>query len=203
MRALQRAALACAALAGLAAGSAEGRAAAHPGHASFGQADLNPASRSLEVALCVNAFDLEQALSRAAGRPVDLERNPEAEALVRDYVARRFRLSLADGREPALVWVGREDFVSTMWLYFEFPLPEAAPLDMAGAALAHTLFFELHPEQVHALHVGRGAARATLRFTPSEPRRALRAPEPSPEPNREGRRGAPRAPTVPHEYSSH
>lgn len=144
---------------------------AHRFHVSLAQADYNPKSGSLEVALRVNAFDLEQALSRAQGVQVDLDRTPGIDELIESYLSERITLSAPDGRRAAFEWVGKEDFTLELWLYFELRVAaRTPPRELKGHTLSNRIFFELHPEQTNSVTYGRGRTRRSLRFTADQRR---------------------------------
>ena len=144
---------------------------AHRFHVSLAQADYNPKTGSLEVALRVNPFDLEDALTRAHGSKVDLDRTPDVDEHIVRYLRERFTLTSPDGERARFEWVGKEDFTLEMWLYFELRVDAPAgsrPKDLAGHTVSNRLFFELHPEQTNSVTYGRGKSRKSLRFTSAQ-----------------------------------
>ncbi len=149
----------------------------HRFHVTLGQAEYELKTGSLEVALRVDPFDLEEALTAAHGSKVDLDRTPRIDEHIARYLKQRFVLRTPTGEHAPLEWVGKEDFTLEMWLYFELPVAQgrAKPADLAGYSLENRVFFELHPEQTNVLTFGRGEARRSLRFTPEAPRADLKA----------------------------
>lgn len=62
----------------------------HPYHVSLAEVNWNPKSQKFEVALCLWPADLEKALARQTGRPVDLAKEPNVDRLLESYVSQRF-----------------------------------------------------------------------------------------------------------------
>jgi len=62
----------------------------HPYHVSLAEVNWNPKSQKFEVALCLWPADLEKALARQTGRPIDLAKEPEVDRLLEAYVSKRF-----------------------------------------------------------------------------------------------------------------
>ncbi len=126
----------------LAACCALGMGAAHPQHVTLAEAEWNPDSRSLEVALRITPAQLEEVVERHAGRSVDLDA-AGADAAVEAWLRTAFVVTppdptpgddlLASDDRPAsddtpaapvrLKYVGKEVGISMAWVYFEAPLP--------------------------------------------------------------------------------
>lgn len=133
------------------------RVRAHPYHTTSAVADVR--GRTLEVTLTVTPEDLQEALRRRAGRPVDIDADPEVDALAHHYVATRFVVKHA--KAPlTMQWIGCEVEAETARLYFEFPLPA----DLTAVTLRNGVFFELAPAQINRVLVRRGKKARTLRF---------------------------------------
>ena len=145
--------------------------ARHPSHVTIAQAEFNAESASLEVALRIDPFDLEKALTAVAGEPVNLDQTENVDELVVDYLNEAFVLQFDEADPIELNWVGKEVFVHTAWLYFEFTLPDGPD----GAQLTNRLLFELQDDQVNTVNYRRGASLKTLHHTLEEPRQRLSA----------------------------
>ena len=76
----------------------------HPYHVSMAEVNWNPKTQKFEVALCLWPADLEKALARQTGRPIDLAKEPDVDRLIEAYVAKRFTIRsthrTADQTEP-------------------------------------------------------------------------------------------------------
>lgn len=142
---------------------------AHPSHVTIAQAEYNDETRSLEVALRIDPFDLEDVLSARAGERVSLDTTADVDRLIAEYLAVAFVVEPDGARPVALEWVGKEVFVHTAWLYFEFPLPDGPE----GVFVTNRLLFELQDDQVNTVNYRRGELLKSLRHTLARPRHVL------------------------------
>ncbi|MEM6989534.1 MAG: DUF6702 family protein [Myxococcota bacterium] len=130
-------------------------ARAHPYHVSTTVAQLR--AGNLEVTLQAAPEDLQEALTRLAGKDVDID--GDVESLIRTYVRRHFKVRGPEG-PVALSWVGSEVELEVARLYFEFATP--------GSPHSYTLFngafFDIAPAQVNRVTIRRGETVRTLRF---------------------------------------
>lgn len=136
-------------------------AQAHPFHVSVTEAEWNREKLQLEVAVRVDANDLEQALRKQFGPGTVLEQ-PDTEARLEGYVRQNWQTRAADGTAVRLAWVGFEIEEQTAWIYFAVPLPQG----WKGSTVTHRLLLEEVSEQSNLL-ILREAARGTcctLRF---------------------------------------
>ena len=99
----------------------------HPYHLSTAEVECNAAKRRLEVSLAVLAIDFEETLSRRAGHRINLDRTEGVDAIIENYLADRFVVTLPDGTKPRPSYVGREDAKKIVWLYFTVPLVGKSP----------------------------------------------------------------------------
>lgn len=147
-------------------------AQAHPFHVSVAEAEWNREKSQLEVAIRIDANDLEQALRKQFGTGMVLE-DPETEARLEGYVRQNWQTRTADGAAVRLVWVGFEIEDQTAWIYFAVPLPDG----WKGSTVTHRLLLEEVSEQSNLL-ILREAARGTcctLRFHREQPTQRLLA----------------------------
>ncbi|QDT14397.1 DUF6702 family protein [Alienimonas californiensis] len=104
--------------------------AVHPQHVTLAEAEWNPQSQSLEVALRITPAQLEEVVERHAGRSVDLDAEA-SDAAVAAWLRTAFVVTPpdpdpTDDEAPApapLKYVGKEVGISVGWVYFEVPLP--------------------------------------------------------------------------------
>ena len=154
---------------------------AHPNHDAIAEMDWNPKTRSLEVALQVNARQLERVLSENR-KAVDLdEQDPATEKLLKAFVEKHVRLTGKDGRAVQLTWVGADIKVRSAWLYFEFILPKGeSPI---GYEIANSVFFAQFEDQTNtvALKLKDGEPRTFLRFSKDSPVAKIGVREPNTE----------------------
>lgn len=151
--------------------------AAHPYHASIAEVEWNRRSGCLEVALRVNSLMLERALTAATGTSVNLERTANAETLVRDYVAERFRVTDAAERSGRINWVGMELEKLDLWTYFELELrpPDDGDSPAHGPAIRPALTVDSDrpgPADRSSAETARDhASSGTLEARPADPGR--------------------------------
>lgn len=151
-----------------------GAAAAHPFHVTIAEAELNPKTGMLEVALWINPTDLEQALAQRTGARVDIEKTPKVDKLIADLLREKIRIIKPDGKALSLQWVGKEVSLKATWLYFQFPCKQS----LKGAKIKNALFLDTVPKQVNTINVKEGKRRGTVHCTRREPQRPLRYVEP-------------------------
>jgi len=147
-------------------------ARAHPFHVSLAEAEWNAKTGQLEVALKVHATDLEKALRRHSGKPIDLDKSPEADRRIIAYLKHVFRVLSPQGRPCAIKWVGKEVTLKSAWLYFEIPLPKG----IEGVRFSNQIFFELLSNQVNTVNFKQGRRKLTLRFTRQSAKHVARFP---------------------------
>ena len=139
---------------------------AHPYHTSSAVADLR--RRRLEITLTVTPEDLQEALRRQSKRVLDIDSDPNVDALAEAYVKARFKVEGEDGPlSPS--WVGSEIEDDAARLYFEFRLPK----DPSTIKIRSAVFFELAPAQINRVLVRRGKDVRTLRFRADDPAKPL------------------------------
>lgn len=142
-----------------------GLAFAHAFHTSEAEADWNAKSGSLEIALCVEPFELERLLTSIHEEKIDLERTPEVDTLVSDWISASFKVSSAKGELVGLSFVGFEVSAKEAWVYFEVPLPGG----LDGVQLENRVFFDLHAKQINTVLIRDGDFRQTLTFLEAQP----------------------------------
>jgi len=135
---------------------------AHPVHASAAVADIR--GRRVEITLTASPEDLQEALRRESGRPLDVDSAPDIDALAHAYVVDRFTLEGPQG-PLSLTWIGCEVTDEAARLFFEFKLPK----DPSGVMLRNAVFFELTPAHINRVQVRRGERSATHRFRATDP----------------------------------
>jgi len=138
-----------------------GLAPAHKFHTSFTEAEYNAAERSLQITLRTFPDDLENVLSRRAGKAVRLDQKKAVEPLLTAYLQETFQLKNARGEIAKLSWVGIDAGVDSAWLYFEAHLPEGST---AGATLRNQFMFDLYDDQINLVNVKQDKRKHALTF---------------------------------------
>lgn len=131
--------------------------ASHPYHVSVAELNWNSRSNAFEVAMCVWPADLEKAVSRQQGTPVDLDLQDNVDPLIEQYVQSRFSICHASDPKPVagkFRWVGHQRDLKQAWLFFEISIPsdgEAARSDKTsqGWVVENRIFFELNDDQMN------------------------------------------------------
>ena len=126
----------------------------HPQHVTLAEAEWNPDSDSLEIALRLTAAQLEEVVERHAGRSVDLDAK-SSEKAVAAWLASAFAFvppdpDPTDDETPApatLKYVGKEAGITVAWVYFEVPLPNG----WEGVRVADAVRLAIEPEQHNTL----------------------------------------------------
>ncbi|MGF1581444.1 MAG: DUF6702 family protein [Gemmataceae bacterium] len=120
---------------------------AHPFHASIAEAEWNPKTKKLEIALWVHPVDLEKALNRATKQQIDLDKTANLDGHITAYLKKVVSVKTAKGKSKQLEWVGKEIKLKGAWLYFQFSL-EGGPV---GTKISNRIFFELLPDQENTI----------------------------------------------------
>ena len=149
-------------------------AAAHPGHASLAEIELNLETGNLEVALCVWPEVLERAINSGDQPALRLESRGEAMAEVdRRIVAlldRQFVVRDASGKALEIRWVGKQVDLKRCWIYFE--VVDAA--DAARLILENRLFTDRYADQVNGATLIVEGRRTSWLFSRDEFRHVIR-----------------------------
>lgn len=109
--------------------------------------DYNANEKLVEITIQLFTRDLVPVLEKQTKKSIDLEKTPEIDKILLDYLSRNFVLKNTKGEAQKLNWVGKELKVDTAYVYIEIPLPES----LEGASLQNTIFFESFPEQTNLL----------------------------------------------------
>ena len=137
---------------------------AHRYHTSFAEADYHREEQSLQVSLRTFADDLENVLTRRAGKRISLERRKQAEPLVLAYLQECFQLKGASGELSKLSWVGMEVRVDSVWLYFETKVPGG----LKGLQLRNRFLQDLFDDQRNVINFKEGGRKVALSFVPGD-----------------------------------
>ena len=138
------------------------------------EVNWNEKSQKFEVALCLWPADLEKALQRQAGRPIDIAKDADIDQLMAAYIGKRFtidskpydteRKKMEDSPTtgptdrdatnktvdhlPRLKWHGHEANAKEVWLYFE-----VTGDSKANWTVENRVFFELNDDQLNHIPV--------------------------------------------------
>jgi hypothetical protein len=133
---------------------------AHRYHTSLTRMDYNEKEKLVEISIQLFTHDLVPVLEQKAKKRVDLEKTPEVDKLILDYLNENFVLKNKNGEPLSLKWVGKELEVDAVWVYVESPSPES----LSGANLQNTVLFESFPEQTNLVIARFDGKKADLLF---------------------------------------
>jgi hypothetical protein len=122
--------------------------------------DYNEKEKLVEISLQLFTHDLVPLLEQNAKKRIDLEKTPEADKLILNYLNENFVLKNKNGEAQTLRWVGKEIEVDVVRVYVEIASTES----LAGANLQNTLFFESFPEQTNLVIARFDGKKADLMF---------------------------------------
>lgn len=132
----------------------------HRYHTSLTRMDYNAKEQIIETSIQLFTHDLVPLLERKSGKRVDLEKTPDIDHLLLDYLNENFILKDEKGDAKKIKWVGKELDVDTARVYVEIP-SEKSP---EGFSLENTLFFESFPEQTNLVIVRFDGKKSDLLF---------------------------------------
>lgn len=99
----------------------------HPGHMTRIEIRASDDGKSIEIAMRIDAADLEAALKARVKKPVDLSKlsDDEAQKLVGEYLRATITANGEKLTEDQFAWVGWERKSKTpyAWIYFEMRIP--------------------------------------------------------------------------------
>ena len=146
---------------------------AHPFHASLAEVEFNAQTHSLEVALRVDAGDLEEALRRMTKKSVDLDKTPQVDRLIQQLLVKSFQVkdaSQVTTRWARHKWIGWQLQTRNAWVYFEVPLPTT----VESITVQFPLFLEQVPRQVNMFSLKENGKRRSMMFHRLNPKRVIR-----------------------------
>jgi len=115
------------------------------------------------------------ALERRAKRKIDLEKTPDADLILFQYINENFVLTDKNGTTKKLVFVGKEVQVNTVYVYLE----TASDENLENYTLKNTLFFESFPEQTNLVIARFGDKKADLLFKAGDKFKKIEAAKPA------------------------
>jgi hypothetical protein len=118
---------------------------AHRYHTSLTRMDYNEKEKLVEITIQLFTHDLVPVLEKRTKKSIELEKTPDIDKIILEYLSQNFILKNKKGEAQSLNWVGKELEVDTAYVYVEILLPEG----LEGAALQNTIFFESFAEQTN------------------------------------------------------
>ncbi|MBA2620486.1 MAG: hypothetical protein H0U87_04735 [Acidobacteria bacterium] len=133
---------------------------AHTYHTSLTRIDYKTKENLVEISIQLFTHDFVPALERRAKKPIDLEKTPEIDKIILDFVNANFVLKDKTDRAKKLVFVGKEIQVDTVFVYVETDSDE----DLENFSLRNTLFFDAYAEQTNRVVARYSDKKADLIF---------------------------------------
>ena len=128
---------------------------AHPWHETYAELDLREARGLFEVALRVDALELEQAVGRRTGERLSIDDRDAFEPHLAAYLRATFLVRSEGGSWSEPKWVGYEAELRDAWLYFELPLPPGpGPLWLSNEILFERNAFQSNQLWIRAEDFG-------------------------------------------------
>ena len=118
---------------------------AHRYHTSLTRMDYNAKEKIIETSIQLFTHDLVPLLEAKSKKRVDLEKTPDVDKLIFNYLSENFILKDSKGEIKKIKWVGKEINVDTARVYIEISSDKSPD----GFSLQNTLFFESFPEQTN------------------------------------------------------
>ena len=107
--------------------------------------DYNAKEKVIETSIQLFMHDLVPLLEQRTKKKIDLEKTPNIDKLILDYLNENFIIKDDKGETRKIKWVGKEVDVDTAWVYLEISSDKSPD----GFSLQNTIFFESFPEQTN------------------------------------------------------
>ncbi|MGC2237884.1 MAG: DUF6702 family protein [Pyrinomonadaceae bacterium] len=133
---------------------------AHRYHTSLTRMDYNEKEKLVEITIQLFTHDLVPVLEKRTKKSIELEKTPDIDKIILEYLSQNFILKNRKGEAQTLKWVGKELEVDTAYVYVEIPMPESPE----GATLQNTIFFESFAEQTNLVTSRFDAKKSDLLF---------------------------------------
>ncbi len=133
---------------------------AHRYHTSLTRMDYNEKEKLVEITIQLFTHDLVPVLEKRAKKSIELEKTPDIDKIILEYLSQNFILKNKKGEAQTLNWVGKELEVDTAYVYVEIPMSESPE----GLTLQNTIFFESFAEQTNLVTSRFDAKKSDLLF---------------------------------------
>lgn len=137
----------------------------HEYYISFGEMKLNPQTHHLEMSVRMFSDDLEFALKKQYGLPVDVLEHENSEEIIAEYVKEHFQIWNSNGQLMEYIFMGIEGDPNEVTVYLE---TKDASLQNE-IEVKNALLLSDFPGQINILKVGEGESRRSYRFDVDTP----------------------------------
>ncbi len=117
----------------------------HRYHTSLTRMDYKDKEKIIETSMQLFTHDLVPVLEERTKKKIDLEKTPDVDRMIFDYLSENFILKDNQGIARKIKWVGKEIDVDTIWVYLEISCEQSPE----NNRLQNTTFFESFPEQTN------------------------------------------------------
>jgi len=133
----------------------------HPGHMTRLEMRVSDDSHRIEVAMKINASDLESAIKRRLGVAVDLEAwsDEEAKKNIGDYLKSTLFFHDKPLSNDQFKWIGWQPQSTHAWLFFELCILDLGKQD---CRLQIKSLYEVEPEMQHVVVLSDNAGDRTI-----------------------------------------
>ncbi len=135
-------------------------ASAHRFHTSLTRIDYNAEQKLFEISIQLFTHDLVPILEKKSGKRIDLEKTPDVDKLILEYLNENFVLTDKKGEKKNLKWIGKELDVDSVQIYLETSSNE----NLENYKLKNTIFFESFSEQTNLVVCRYNGKKADLMF---------------------------------------
>ncbi|MDQ6788707.1 MAG: hypothetical protein M3033_18035, partial [Acidobacteriota bacterium] len=116
-------------------------------------------------------------LEQRAKKRIDLEKTPDTDKIILDFLNENFILKDKKGEAKKLVWVGKEVQADAVFVYVE----AASGEDLEGFNLQNTFFFDFFPEQTNLVIARYNDKKADLLFKAGDKFKEIKSSKPAEE----------------------
>jgi hypothetical protein len=132
----------------------------HRFHTSLTRIDYDAKQKLFEITIQVFSHDLVSVIKGKNDKSIDLEKTPDIDKLIFDYLNANFILTTAKGETKILRWIGKEFDADSMRIYLETDSTE----NPEGYKLKNIIFFESYPKQTNLVVCRYDGKKADLIF---------------------------------------
>ncbi len=132
----------------------------HRYHTSLTRMDYNKKDKVFEISIQLFTHDLVPTLEKRLKKSVNLEKNPETDKILLNYLNEKFVLKNKQGIVKKLNWIGKEIETDTVNVYLEMPLEE----NLEDLSLQNNIFFESFSEQTNLVVIRHTEKKYDLMF---------------------------------------
>ncbi len=149
----------------------------HTYHTSLTRIDYNAKEKLVEISIQLFTHDLVPALERQSKKQIDLEKTPDIDKIILEFLNANFVLNDKTGAPKTLQWVGKEIQVDTVYVYVQ----AASNEDLENFSLRNTLFFDAYQEQINLVIARFAGKKADLLFKAGDKFKRIEAAKPTAE----------------------